>query len=221
MKGLFAHLRGNLVAYLALFFALSSGSYAAVSKLLPANSVGTRQVINHSLLRQDFKPSQIPKGARGPRGTTGTRGATGARGPSGPGGTALHWQANADSGDTTTNFATVGPYTLQGRCAPSLYAEVYVLGPDGYFQTVQSDSGDTLAASAGTVGGGTILAASGHSLIGSSNQSYVGHYHTLAEQASIHSAGITVELDYSLIADKRGAGNGICRLDGTAITFPG
>ena len=33
------HLRRNLIAYVALLFALSSTSYAAATKLLPPNSV--------------------------------------------------------------------------------------------------------------------------------------------------------------------------------------
>jgi hypothetical protein len=65
------HLRRNLVAYLALFVALSSTSYAASSALLPANSVGTKQVINHSLLKKDFKAGQLPRGRRGPAGPLG------------------------------------------------------------------------------------------------------------------------------------------------------
>jgi hypothetical protein len=77
------HLGRNPVAYLALFVALSSGSYAASVKLLPANSVGTRQVINHSLLRRDFEAGQLPQG---PRGVAGAAGAPGATGPAGPGG---------------------------------------------------------------------------------------------------------------------------------------
>jgi hypothetical protein len=32
----------------------------ASSALLPANSVGTKQVINHSLLKKDFKAGQLP-----------------------------------------------------------------------------------------------------------------------------------------------------------------
>ena len=47
------HLRRNLVAYVALLFALSGTSYAAATTLLPANSVSTRQVINGSLLKND------------------------------------------------------------------------------------------------------------------------------------------------------------------------
>jgi hypothetical protein len=82
------HLRRNLVAYLALFVALSSSGYAATSTLLPKNSVGTRQVINHSLLRQDFKPGTLLRGPAGPRGASGATGQTGPTGPAGPAGPA-------------------------------------------------------------------------------------------------------------------------------------
>jgi hypothetical protein len=77
------HVRGNLVAYVALLIALSSTSYAATTKLLPVNSVGTRQVINGSLLRKDFKSGQLPRGARGPRGLRGAQGAPGPKGDPG------------------------------------------------------------------------------------------------------------------------------------------
>ena len=80
------HLRRNLVAYVALLFALSGTSYAATTALLPANSVGTRQVINGSLLKKDFKSGQLPRGARGPRGFAGAGGATGPAGAAGPAG---------------------------------------------------------------------------------------------------------------------------------------
>ena len=94
---LLRHLRGNLIAYVALLFALTSTSYAAATKLLPANSVGSKQVINHSLLKKDFKSAQLPRGprgARGPQGTSGARGATGTQGPQGIQG------AKGDKGDT-------------------------------------------------------------------------------------------------------------------------
>jgi hypothetical protein len=80
LRSVFRHLRGNLIAYVALFFALSSTSYAAATSLLPQNSVGTRQVINHSLRKIDFKRGQLPRGARGP---AGPRGAIGPAGPQG------------------------------------------------------------------------------------------------------------------------------------------
>lgn len=92
MKSVLHHLRGNLVAYIALLFAFSSTSYAAATNLLPANSVGTKQVINGALLKKDFKPGQLPRGARGaqgspgpagPQGVQGLAGAQGAQGPTG------------------------------------------------------------------------------------------------------------------------------------------
>jgi hypothetical protein len=90
------HLRRNLVAYLALFFGLVGTSYGAATALLPANSVGTRQVINHSLLKKDFKRGQLPRGARGPAGPAG---ATGAQGPTGPQGAQGPQGPKGDKGD--------------------------------------------------------------------------------------------------------------------------
>jgi len=78
------HLRRNVIAYIALVFAVSGTSFAAARSLLPANSVGTRQVINHSLLKKDFKRGQLPRGPRGLRGDIGPAGATGPAGPRGP-----------------------------------------------------------------------------------------------------------------------------------------
>jgi hypothetical protein len=80
------HLRRNLVGYIALFVALSGTSYAATTSLLPKNSVGTKQVIDHSLLKADFKSGQVPRGAAGPAGTDGAVGPQGAPGPAGPAG---------------------------------------------------------------------------------------------------------------------------------------
>jgi hypothetical protein len=84
------HLRRNLVAYLALLFALSGTSYAAATTLLPSNSVGTRQVINGSLLKKDFKSGQLPRGRQGDPGDPGNPGPPGiatvgsVSGPAGP-----------------------------------------------------------------------------------------------------------------------------------------
>jgi hypothetical protein len=49
-----------VVACAALLVAMGGISYAAVR--LPVNSVGTRQVVNHSLRRVDMKPGQLPAG---------------------------------------------------------------------------------------------------------------------------------------------------------------
>jgi hypothetical protein len=82
MASFMGHVRRNLVAYVALLFALSGTSYAAAT-LLPANSVGSRQVINHSLLKKDFKSGQLPRGARGAQGIPGAAGPVGPQGPAG------------------------------------------------------------------------------------------------------------------------------------------
>jgi hypothetical protein len=86
----------TVIATIALLVALAGTGYAATS--LPANSVGPKQlqsnavtsskVKNFSLLKSDFAPNQIPKGARGPVGPPGTPGAPGSRGPTGPQGPA-------------------------------------------------------------------------------------------------------------------------------------
>jgi hypothetical protein len=66
----------TVIACLALSIALGGTSYAAI--VLPANSVGTKQlkraavtskkVRDFSLLKRDFKPGQLPAGPQGPPG---------------------------------------------------------------------------------------------------------------------------------------------------------
>jgi len=53
-----------VVASLALLVALGGTGAAAVA-LAPNNSVGTKAVIDHSLLKQDFRAGQLPAGAPG------------------------------------------------------------------------------------------------------------------------------------------------------------
>jgi hypothetical protein len=92
-----------VVACLALIVALGGTSVAAVSQLVPRNSVGPRQiqfgavtgpkirnnavtsakVANRSLLRVDFAPGQLPAGPTGPQGPSGPAGAAGPAGPAG------------------------------------------------------------------------------------------------------------------------------------------
>jgi len=50
---------GTVIASIALAVALGGTGYAAI--VLPADSVGTRQVIDGSLLRRDFKAGQLPE----------------------------------------------------------------------------------------------------------------------------------------------------------------
>jgi hypothetical protein len=94
-----------VVACLALLIALAGTSVAAVQIAIPRNSIGALQlkpasvggselkansvnsskVLNHSLLKADFKAGQLPAG---PRGLPGPAGPTGPAGPAGPAGAA-------------------------------------------------------------------------------------------------------------------------------------
>lgn len=105
VRAIASHVRGNLVAYVALLFALGGTGYAAGSKLLPSNSVGTAQVINSSLLAKDFRRGQLPRGARGEPGARGARGPTGAQGAQGVRG-ATGAQGPAGSPDTPAQVLT-------------------------------------------------------------------------------------------------------------------
>ncbi|HEY2437288.1 MAG TPA: hypothetical protein VGH93_08905 [Solirubrobacteraceae bacterium] len=62
MNRIVRHLRGNAVAYLALFVALGGTSYAAFS--VPANSVGTNQLRNHSVTPAKLDPKTIGASVR-------------------------------------------------------------------------------------------------------------------------------------------------------------
>jgi hypothetical protein len=52
-----AHLRSNLVGWIALFIALGGTGYAAIS--LPRNSVGAAQIRNRSITPAKFNPKSI------------------------------------------------------------------------------------------------------------------------------------------------------------------
>ena len=99
------HLRGNAVAYVALFAALGGTSYAAV-RLAPGsvtsralapgavthgklalNSVSGRNIANGTLTRADFR-SGVLTAVRGSNGSSGADGSSGLRGKEGPAGPA-------------------------------------------------------------------------------------------------------------------------------------
>jgi hypothetical protein len=64
---------------------------AVVAAKIAPNAVRTGHVLNGSLLLADFRPGQIPQGAKGDKGERGDKGETGAtglRGPEGPPGLA-------------------------------------------------------------------------------------------------------------------------------------
>ena len=135
-----AYLRRNHLALIALFVVLGGTSYAAV-KLAP-NSISTREVKNHSLLRKDFAARQLRpvRGARGIRGSQGQVGTTGAAGATGPKG------AIGPTGP-------VGPIvSLPGWTAPALGTEHCESTPDDVADSAWLNDGPDLNGSTDSVG---------------------------------------------------------------------
>ncbi len=80
----------NVTATLALFLALGGTSYAAVTitgKNVKDGTIGTADVKDRNLLAKDFKPGQLPAGARGSQGLQGSPGPQGPQGLQGQPGT--------------------------------------------------------------------------------------------------------------------------------------
>jgi hypothetical protein len=114
---------GTVLAGVALTVALTGTAYAA--GVLPTGSVGTAQLRNDavlsskvkdgSLLGRDFKPGQLPRGARGPaglQGPTGAQGVAGPAGPAGPAGAAGPAGSKGPSGVLSLSYVSqdFGPY---------------------------------------------------------------------------------------------------------------
>jgi hypothetical protein len=112
------HMRRNAVAYVALFFGLAGTSFGAAKTLLPANSVGSRQVINHSLLAKDFKRGQL---RRGPVGPTGGQGAQGPQGPQGIQGSPGQQGPKGDKGDPGPLVAPEAWHEIGAAGEPSFH----------------------------------------------------------------------------------------------------
>lgn len=112
-----SHMRSNSIAYVALLFsmlALGGGAYAAVA--LPANSVGARQIRNHSIAPIKFNTHAI-------------------------GGTVLHWAqvradgtlASSSSRATDNGVAQDGDYLISwgGTFSPRCIPVVTTIGTGG------------------------------------------------------------------------------------------
>jgi len=119
----------TVIAAIALLVSLGGTAYAA--GVLPAGSVGTAQlksdavvsskVKNGSLLAADFKPGQLPRGARGavgPAGPAGPQGAQGAQGPAGAAGAQGSQGPKGDAGglaSVTYITADYGPFPAHSQ----------------------------------------------------------------------------------------------------------
>lgn len=104
----------TVMSLIALLVALSGTSYAAVTKLLPRNSVGSTQVINGSLQKADLSGTAVAalKGMQGPRGPAGAQGPAGVTGPAGAAGPVGPPGANGATGAT-------GPQGPKGDTGPA------------------------------------------------------------------------------------------------------
>jgi hypothetical protein len=132
-----------VVACVALTIALGGTGYAAT--VLPRNSVGTAQVKNFSLLRQDFKQGQLQPGSRGPAGPSG---------PAGPAGPSARWAVVRADG---TIIAQSGGITPTAKPSPGAYILDFGSAVTGKLIIVSSanaaDVGDRGTVSAGPCGG--------------------------------------------------------------------
>ena len=127
---IWAHMRRNVVSYLALFVALSGTAYAAVQ--IPRNSVGSGAVKNESLRGKDIRADSLtgldiaentlalPAGPQGPKGDPGPPGAPGSPGAPGPdqitesSGSFIH--AGGGAG-TQPIFDLPGPASMSMACS--------------------------------------------------------------------------------------------------------
>ena len=131
-KQLVRYVARHHLALLALFIALGGTSYAAMR--LPANSVTTREVKNHSLLAKDLKRGQLT-GARGRPGAPGPRGVTGKGGPVGDSGAK---GATGPAGRLAAAEGWHSPQYLSPFCNPSEFGFWGDYGngfaPGGYYR---------------------------------------------------------------------------------------
>jgi hypothetical protein len=121
-----------VVASLALLLVLGGTGVAAVSQLVPRNSVGTAQLRNDavnskkvkdgSLRSADFRAGQIPAGPQGPQGATGPAGAAGPTGPTGPAGSVTKLTAVVNS---SGSIARSQGTTSAGRTATGQYEVIF------------------------------------------------------------------------------------------------
>jgi hypothetical protein len=113
----------TIIALVALFAALSGTSYAAATKLIGKNTVGSAQVVNGSLQTADLsaRARAALKGNRGPAGAAGAQGAAGPIGATGAAGAA---GATGAVGATGPSGAT-GP---AGAAAAKFWARIGFVG---------------------------------------------------------------------------------------------
>jgi hypothetical protein len=123
MRRTASYIRRHHLALFALFFALGGTSFAAGNALVPRNSVGSKQVIDHALQANDLSKAARAalkgnRGLQGAKGATGAAGAQGAPGAPGQPATKLFVALNAggtitkNSGATSASRQNTGVYRI-------------------------------------------------------------------------------------------------------------
>jgi hypothetical protein len=136
MSALSTYLRRHHIGLLALFIALGGTSYAAVS--LSANSVGSRELKNGSIMKRDLRPRLVdnlrgasrPTGPTGPSGPAGPKGDIGHTGPAGPAQSAGETPASRVRRTTDTQIVpnAAGPMGATVVQFPDPTSEQYDIG---------------------------------------------------------------------------------------------
>jgi hypothetical protein len=122
-RGFLRFVRGNAIAMLALFIALTGTTYAASTALIGKNTVASPQVVNGSLQTKDLskKARAALKGNRGLRGLQGLKGDTGAAGapgaPGAPGPSAAY--STSAAGNTQVGASSAAPVTILSLSLPA------------------------------------------------------------------------------------------------------
>jgi len=149
MKRVAAHVRANVIAYLALFVALGGTSYAAIS--IPRNSVGTRQLRNGAvtgakLAKGAVTARKLAKGTVGPVNlSSAIPGYIAFWARISPAGQVLGSSARATTSGWSTDLGAITFAGALSNCFPLATVSV---------------GGEYVTMSSGVVGGNTVLEAS-------------------------------------------------------------
>ena len=142
---------------------------AVTSSKLAPNTVRTGQVVNASLIVEDFKPGQIPQGPKGDKGDKGDRGPTGPVGISGY--EIVQASATVNANSTLSSIQPTCPAgkrvlggaaaVVQGASTVGVFYNVQVFGIGPNANNIYSVSVTNTNASAGGQGSGDLRASGG------------------------------------------------------------
>jgi hypothetical protein len=126
---------------------------AVTSSKLAPNTVRTRQVVNSSLLADDFKSGQLPAGAKGEKGDKGNKGDRGDRGPVGISGYEVvrasnlippNTQSSAQAACPSGKKVLGGAASVQGVPTDvSIHTQVTESGTSSFYQAIYTNTSTT------------------------------------------------------------------------------